>query len=78
MAEYDDYMTRDEERAVRRVERAIKALPRTVALYFHGEAASVIRCDEDGLIPTGSDGVSIPQEASVGGIATPRCAAGDF
>jgi DNA adenine methylase len=32
-------LTADEKRAVRRVERAIADLPKTVALYFHGDNA---------------------------------------
>lgn len=67
-----------EQRAVRRVERALRDLPPTVALYFHGDRASVMDCDEDGYIVGIKDG-GYPREAAVlGSINTRRCAAGDF
>lgn len=71
-------MTPEEARAAKRVERAIAALPKTIALYFHGDNASVMDCDLDGYI-VGIQGGGYPREAAVlDSINTRRCAAGDF
>jgi len=70
----DREMTAAEARAVQRVEKAIKALPKSIGLYFNGETASVIACDESGHMIR--DGEGFDRDAIVGGIATPRCKAG--
>ena len=72
----DREMTLTEERAVQRVERAIKALPKSIGLYFHGTDASVLACDDDGYMRR--DGADFDRNAIVGGIETPRCEAGSW
>lgn len=68
------YMSDAEKKAVTRVERAIKALPKSVALYFNGDTATVIACNEDGFMTR--DGEGFDRDAIVGSIQTPRCEAG--
>lgn len=70
-----DFLTEKERRAVDQVERAIAALPKTIALYFHGDTASVVRCGSDGRMLT-EDGFRLAQ--GIKSIGTPRCAAGDY
>lgn len=70
-------MSAREEEAVRRVERAIALLPATISLYFHGDTASVMRCDETGMAPDPAD-LEARTDANIGSIETPRCEAGDF
>lgn len=70
------FLTDAEEKAVKRVETAIKALPKSIALYFHGDSASVLACDEDGRMLR--EGTGLSREANLGGIQTPRCQAGDW
>jgi hypothetical protein len=67
-------MTDAEEKAVARVEKAVKALPETVALYFNGDSASVIACNQDGFMRR--DGEGFDRDAICGSINTPRCEAG--
>jgi hypothetical protein len=69
-------LTAAEEKAVKRVEAAIEALPKSIALYFHGQGASVVACESDGALPI--KGVGIDRSANLGSIDTPRCEAGDW
>lgn len=71
-------LTDAEDKAVRRVERAIEALPKTVALYFHGSTATVMDCDERGYLRYDHGGGGLSHDDSLDGIRTPRCEAGDF
>lgn len=71
-------LTIAERRAVQRVARAIESLPETVALYFHGEDASVMRTDADGRILGVKEAGAPREDAAVESIRTHRCAAGDF
>lgn len=71
-------MTAAEERAVQRVESAIKALPKSIGLYFHGPDASVVACDDKGRMLERSNGEGMDRDAYLGGIDTPRCEAGDW
>ncbi|HEV2791298.1 MAG TPA: hypothetical protein VGV69_08395 [Solirubrobacterales bacterium] len=66
-------MTAEEQRAVNRVERAIRALPKSITLYFHGPDASVLDCNVEHR--SSADPI---QENNIGGIETPRCKAGDW
>ncbi|HYJ22992.1 MAG TPA: hypothetical protein VEW07_13330 [Solirubrobacterales bacterium] len=68
------YMTDAERKAVERVQRAIKALPKSIAIYFNGDTASVIACNEDGFMRR--DGEGFDRDAICGAIWTPRCEAG--
>jgi hypothetical protein len=69
-------MTTHERQAVQRVERAIKRLPESVALYFHGDTATVLACGEDGRPVRKGEGFD--PDATLEIIDTPRCAAGDW
>lgn len=70
-------LTTHERQAVDRVERAIKRLPDSIAIYFHGDSATILDCDEDGQMQRlhGGDG-DFDHEAILETISTPRCAAG--
>lgn len=70
-------MTTHEEQAVRRVERAIKRLPESLALYFHGDEATVIACDDDGQMFR-KNGDDVDPDATLDIIKTSRCKAGDW
>ncbi len=72
----DREMTVAETRAVRRVEKAIKALAESVGLYFHGSDATVLACNEDGYMIRSGEGFD--RDAILGGIETPRCEAGSW
>jgi hypothetical protein len=69
-------MTTHERQAVQRVERAIGRLPESVAIYFHGEDATVLACDDDGKIVR--DGQEIDHDAILTTMRTPRCIAGGW
>lgn len=69
-------LTPHERIAIDRVERAIKRLPDSVALYFHGDDATVLACDEDGKIIR--DGEEIDRDSILTTIYTPRCIAGGW
>jgi hypothetical protein len=67
-------LTAEERKAARRVERAIKALPETIGLYFHGTDATVMDWTEGNPIDA-----QTPHDRALGlSIETPRCPAGDF
>lgn len=70
-------LTSHERTAVERVERAIKRLPDSIGIYFHGDSATVLDCNEDGYMRR-LDGGDFDREAILETITTPRCAAGDW
>jgi hypothetical protein len=70
-------LTTHERQAVARVERAIGRLPESIAIYFHGDDATIMECDEDGRIRRLHDGQGdYDREAILETMRTPRCAAG--
>lgn len=72
-------LTPHERRAVERVEKAIKRLPESIGLYFHGDTATVLECDEDGRMRRKDTGDrDFDPAATLESIQTPRCAAGDW
>jgi hypothetical protein len=71
-------MTPTEQRAVRRVQRAIAQMPKTIGLYFHGDSATVLACDDDGIMLRKEGGEDFDPDATLDVFDTPRCAAGDW
>lgn len=69
-------MTPHEHQAVQRVERAIKRLPESIGIYFNGDSATVIDCDEDGRMLRRGEGFD--PDAILDGFDTPRCEAGGW
>lgn len=72
-------LTPHERTAVARVEKAIRRLPESIAIYFHGSSATVLDCDENGQMRRLHGGTGdFDRDAILETMVTPRCEAGDW
>jgi hypothetical protein len=53
-------------------------MPMSIGLYFHGDSATVLACDDDGIMLRKEGGEDFDPDATLDVFDTPRCAAGGW